>query len=217
MIGAIWIVTSGCGGSDGTSSQSQSFTEVPEVFAALVDRLEDEDKVLHANVVSIQSDNPDESTFEFWIDEGKDVARRDDHLANVIPEDRKTVVADGKAHSFVGNSDPVSWDAPSCEGTQAPATALLLRCEGVESSTELVDSEAGTLRIEMSGSYGPDIANKTWTIALTFDADTLLPLSAESNLWGLLNNEPYESHETRTYSTEFIDRDDLPKDLFELE
>lgn len=211
------LVASACGGSDSEPEKSRNFTEASDVFAALVDRLEDEDKVLHATVTSTQSDGPDESTFEFWVDEARDVARKDENLANVLPKDRKVVIVDGQAYAYVGNSEPVQWEAPSCEGITSPATSLLLRCERVESRAELVESGTGTLRIETTGSYGPDIANKSWTIALTIDEGSLMPLSSESNLWGLLNGEPYEINESQIYTTEFVEREDLPAGFFELE
>ena len=206
------FILSACG-----SSKRSAYSSVPEVYAALVSQLESQDKVLHATATLTEPDSQDSSTYEYWIDEARDLAREDERIANVIPRNRGLFIVDGQEYSYVGNTEPQHWDAPSCEGISAPAVSLLLRCEGVAGTrSELIDDGGTRLRVVTTGNYGPDIANKPWSITLTLDANSLLPVSMESDLWALLNGEPYESHETATYTTELIERDSLPADLFDL-
>lgn len=208
-------VLAACGDDSGDRS---TYTQPSDVYAALVGRLEGQDKVLHATETSLQEGSSDESTFEYWIDEARDLAREDQDLFNVFPKPRWLLVVDGLTYSYVGSSEPNHWEAPSCEGVSAPATSLLLSCQGVEGAhSELVDDSGDALRIVTTGSYGPDIDDKTWSITLTLDTESLLPIAKESDTWGLLNGQPYEVRETSTYTTEFVERDQLPEGLFDLD
>jgi len=179
-----------------------------------MDRLEQNDRVLHAVATSVQSDNPAELRTQFWVDEANDVARQRQDASN-IPE-RDVFVIEGQKHIYFGNNDPVQSEAPSCEGVTAPALSLLLRCEGVAGSVSTLGEQTGQIiSIVTSGSYGEEIGSKPWTHTLTLEAESLMPLSLESDLWAVLNNEPYEVHESLTYTTEFVERKDLPVDLFD--
>jgi hypothetical protein len=212
MLTAGLSLLAACGG----SGEEPTFNNASEVYAALVNRLEQEDKVLHATVISTQSDTPEPNNLEFWIDEARDLAR--EHQDQAYTTDWEIFIIDAEKYTDLGNGQPSQSEAPSCEGVTAPATSLLLRCEGVAGSrTELVESESGTLQIETTGSYGADIGNKPWTLTLTLDADSLMPLTLDSNLWGVLNDEPYEVNGKWAYTTELVEREDLPADLFELE
>ncbi len=178
------VTLAGCGG----SGNSPAFKDASEVYSALVNRLDGQDKVLHAKMTSTPLNGSDQSTFDFWIDEARDLARKDEDIANVFPKGRKVLIVDGSAYSFVGGRDAGQWKAPSCEGISAPATSLLLGCQGVAGAhSELMNDGGKTLRIVTTGSDGPDIDNKPWSITLTLDADSLMPISGESDLWGLLN------------------------------
>jgi hypothetical protein len=210
-MGAVLLTLDACSG----SSDRPEYKQASEVYAALVSQLEREPKVLHAVVTSTQSDNPTPATAEFWVDEANDVAREDKELTAL--QHKKIIIHDGQKWFFVGLNAPNHAAAPNCEGVTAPATSLLLNCQEVGGAhSELSTSDSGKVKIVTTGSYGPDMENKPWTIALTLDANSLMPLSLESELWAVLNNEPYAVHESWTYTTELVDRRGLLADLFTL-
>jgi hypothetical protein len=131
-----------------------------------------------------------------------------------LPGNRKHIILAGQEYSYVGTSKN-QRAASTCEGAPSPATSLLLRCEAVPGShSELVNNSGDTLQVVTSGSYGPEIANKPWSVTLTLDAKTLMPLSLDTDTWGLLNNEPTEVHESSTYTTEFVEPGSLSSTLF---
>lgn len=227
-VSSMAVVLTACSGSSSpnasrtlgqaSGSPGPTFNEAAQVYAALVDRLEQEDRVLHATVVSTQSENPEEANSEFWVDGANDLARKHDDITNIlnIPY-REVFVIDGQEYMYFGPNDPVQRDAPNCEGITAPALSLLLRCEGVAGSSSSLGEQSGQkVSIVTSGSYGEEVGNKPWTRTLTVDAESLMPISLESDLWAVLNNEPYQVHESWTYTTEFVDREDLQADLFDL-
>jgi hypothetical protein len=195
------------------SSDGQVFNRASDVYAGVVKHLEQRGQVLHAVVTSTQSDNPTPATAEFWVDEANDVAREDRELTAL--QHQKIIVQNGQKWFFVGLVAPNHSDAPNCDGIAAPATSLLLGCEGLPASqSQLVGAGSQELQIKTTGTYA-SIGNKPWSITLTLDAQSLLPVSLDSDLWAELNGQPYEVHETQTYKTDFVDRDSLPTDFFE--
>ncbi len=188
-----------------------------DFYASLTEMLRTRGDILHAVVDATDVTGSQRETYhlEFWVDAANDLAKEDRDFVGSFP-DTAYFVSNGSVTSLISGvgAAATATVAPTCDGASA-AVSLLFPC-GLSGASESLEQHDATVVVLSTGHYLVAGIDKPYSNRLSFDAESMLPISLESEYFVEDNGSATEVLTTWNFATEFLPQAELPDALFEV-